>query len=447
MVSTFMRRAAVVVALTAAGGCTIHKAEAPPVSGPSTLALSLTMNAIPDSISQDGGSQSSIRILAIGADGRPKAAVPLRIDMRVNGSAQDYGTLSARTLVTNNDGIATVVYTAPPSPASGLFTGCPSSPLIGNCVEIIATATATDFSTAQPQSVQIRLVPPGVILPPPTTPSACFTMSPSAITANTTITFTAGTLSGGVCGPPSADITAFAWTFGDGGSASGRVVSHSFSAANTYNVTLTETNDRGISASVTQAITVGFATLPTPVFTVSPANPAVGQPVFFNASTSTAGLGHTISSYRWTFGDGTTGSGVMVSHAFTAAGVYNVQLTVTDEAGQSATSTGTPVTVGSGSGSPTALFTYSPPSPVPAGTSVTFDASPSTGTAAGSAPVMYQWQFECPSAGCTSANAVATTTQPRIAHPYNTAGTFTITLTVFDSAGRSGSTSRLITVF
>ena len=39
----------------------------------------------------------------------------------------------------------------------------------------------------------------------------------------------------------------------------------------------------------------------------------------------------TIVSYDWGFGDNTTGSGVTVSHTYTAVGIYDVELTVTDD--------------------------------------------------------------------------------------------------------------------
>ena len=90
----------------------------------------------------------SIQVTAIGPDGRPKAALPLRMDMFVGGVGQDYGTLSGRNIVTNSSGVASVVYTAPPSPTAGISGTCKGLP--GNCVDIVATATGLGFETAAP---------------------------------------------------------------------------------------------------------------------------------------------------------------------------------------------------------------------------------------------------------------------------------------------------------
>ncbi|MGH9140504.1 MAG: hypothetical protein ACRD2I_05110, partial [Vicinamibacterales bacterium] len=166
---THFRRAAIALALLATAGCTVKSTEQPPLSGPSGLALSLQVNAVPDSISQDGGSQSSLKITAIGANGKGLSGLALRLDMYVDGVPQDYGTLSARSVVTDSGGTATAVYTAPPSPVNGLFGTCSGLP--GNCVSIVATASASDFATANPEQVIIRLVPTGVILPPASSPT------------------------------------------------------------------------------------------------------------------------------------------------------------------------------------------------------------------------------------------------------------------------------------
>jgi subtilisin family serine protease len=58
----------------------------------------------------------------------------------------------------------------------------------------------------------------------------------------------------------------------------------------------------------------------------------------FNASASTDSDG-SIVSYAWTFGDGTTGSGVEVNKTYSAAGTYSVKLTVTDNAGATGSQT------------------------------------------------------------------------------------------------------------
>src|SRR5258706_11408902 len=232
----------------ALGGCTVHQTEAPGLSGPSGLALTIRVAASPDSISQDGGSQSSIQVTASGPGGKGKAALPLRMDMFVGGVGQDYGTLSARTIVTDSSGVAKVVYTAPPSPTAGIFGTCKSLP--GNCVDIVATASGLGFETATPESVTIRLVPPGVILPPAGAPTASFTVTPTPVQLNVRSTFDA---SASVPGLGASSITSYAWTFGDGGTASGRTVTNSYSTIGTFTVSLTVTNDRGLSKTTTQS--------------------------------------------------------------------------------------------------------------------------------------------------------------------------------------------------
>jgi serine protease len=55
----------------------------------------------------------------------------------------------------------------------------------------------------------------------------------------------------------------------------------------------------------------------------------------FDGSGSTDDLG--ITSYSWSFGDGQTGSGAVVSHSYTASGTFTAVLTVTDTASQTDT--------------------------------------------------------------------------------------------------------------
>ena len=254
---TYIRRAAVAFALLAAAGCTVKSTQPPPLTGPSGLALTLNVNAIPDAISQDGGSQSSVKVTAIGPDGKPISGLPLRLDMFVGGVPQDYGTLSARSIVTNSDGVATAVYTAPPSPAGGVFGTCSGLP--GNCVTIKATPTSTNFTTANPEQVLIRLVPTGVILPPASLPTAAFTFSPTPATVGVLLRFDASTSE---IGNGASQIVSYAWDFGDGKTATGKQPTHTFDTGATFTVSLTVTNDRALSASTSRSVTV---TTPIPV--------------------------------------------------------------------------------------------------------------------------------------------------------------------------------------
>jgi PKD repeat protein len=106
-------------------------------------------------------------------------------------------------------------------------------------------------------------------------------------------------------------------------------------------------------------------------------------------------------------------------------------LTVTDEAGQIGTTT---QQVAVGTGAPSASFISVV---VNAAThTMGFDASASTAQS-GSTIVAYSWSF-----GDFSANGSGRTTT----HPYPATGTFSVTLTVTDNLGRTGSTTQSVSV-
>lgn len=412
--------------------CTVSKSEAPPLTGPSELALSVRVTATPDSVSLDGGSQSAVVVEARDVNGAPRPGLPVRLDIFVGQTAQDCGQLSARNVVTGSDGRAFSVFTAPAMPLP-----LPQCQGFSGVVTIAAIPSGNNFDTSQRQSATIRMVPPGVILPPASTPTPCFTVSPTNPTANTQVRFTGGTLISGVCESATSDIISFAWNFGDGGTGSGQTVTHSFAVANTYNVTLTETNDRGLSASRTQTVAVGAGAVPTATFVVSPTSAVVGAQLFFDASGSRAGAGHTIVQYRWNWGDGDPQSvrtGPTEDHDFTAAGTYTVVLTVIDESGQQANFS-KEITVGTGN--PVAVFTFSPTSPT-VGTSVNFDANSST-TSGGATILQYTWSF-----GDGSASQTLTT--PNVAHTFAAAASYIVTLTIKDSQARAGTSTQTVTV-
>jgi hypothetical protein len=103
------------VALAFAGGCTVHQAEAPPLTGPSEFALSVTMTASPDTLVSGGQQQSSISVQARDAGGGPKAnqSFQLYAYTIVEDVSVPIGTLSTDRVVTGADGRATAIYTMP----------------------------------------------------------------------------------------------------------------------------------------------------------------------------------------------------------------------------------------------------------------------------------------------------------------------------------------------
>jgi PKD repeat protein len=308
-------RALLVLALAAAvAGCTVKKTEPPPLSGPSVLSLSLSLAANPDTIAQDGASQSQIVVSARDANAQPVRSLAVRLDLVVDGAVQDFGKLSAKNIVTGSDGTATVFYTAPPS--------------VDNIdrqvtVFIYATPVSNDATAAYPRSISIKLVPPGVI-EPPTGTAPEFTITPTAPIEDSTVNFVAAI---------DNNVVSYHWSFGDGGTATGRIADHVYRNPNNYLVTLTVTDATGATRQRSKDVSVAPGEVPKAEFTFSPTEPQPNQTVFFSGAQSTPADGRSIISYRWDFGDGATGSGISVSHKYTREGTFNVNLTVTDNAG------------------------------------------------------------------------------------------------------------------
>lgn len=328
--------------LAASAACTVHGVDVPDVAGPSEFAQSVAVTALPDSILQDGASQSSIAIVVRDPNGKGSSGVTVRLQTAVNGTVQDYGTLSAKTVVTGTDGKATAVYTAPPPP--------PSLGGFGNYVTILATPIGSNFQTAVTQTAEVRLVPPGVVLPAASTPTADFVVTPTPVSASVPVNFDASKscATQSACSS-TAGLTGFQWNFGDGSSGVGQTTTHTFTSPGTYSVTLTVTNDRGLSASKTTAVSVATTANPTAVIDVSTgATPITTASVInLTAERSTASSGRTLTQFNWNLGTVDTNlvsgqpfpSGLRQAVQYKTPGVYTVILSVLDDAGQKATAT------------------------------------------------------------------------------------------------------------
>jgi hypothetical protein len=78
-----------------------------------------------------------------------------------------------------------------------------------------------------------------------------------------------------------------------------------------------------------------------------PATANVGQNVTFDASKS-VDIGRVVS-FKWSFGDGTNGTGAVVSHSYNEQGTFQVELNVTNNEGKSSLKTFT-ITIGNSLG-------------------------------------------------------------------------------------------------
>jgi PKD repeat protein len=152
-------------------------------------------------------------------------------------------------------------------------------------------------------------------------------------------------------------IASYSWNFGDSSTGSGAIVTHSFSTAGTYSVTLTVTDNAVLASSPTSSSVVITDRPPTVSFVASSNSTTTGRAVTISITASDPD--GSVSAIKVDWGDGTIDnlSGVTTgdSHIYTLSGssskTFTVTLTVTDNSGSSASKIAT-VTVQPISGSP-----------------------------------------------------------------------------------------------
>ena len=174
-------------------------------------------------------------------------------------------------------------------------------------------------------------------------------------------------------------------------------------------------------------------TTPLAKFTASPAFDYPPLETTFDASASSSPNG-AIVSYDWDFGDGETGSGLVVTHTYEEKGQYSVTLVVTDSEGQTGAKT---LVVEALNRVPTASFEVNKYW-VGIHDTIRFDASDSEDP--DGEIIQYLWSFGDGTLG-----------EGRIVeHAYNSQNGVgwkpQVTLTVIDEDGGTGTTTRTINV-
>lgn len=256
-------------------------------------------------------------------------------------------------------------------------------------------------------------------------PTASFTHDPDVPDPGDVVTFDASESF-----DPEDDTLTYEWNLGDGTTASGVEVTHTYAVPGEVTVTLTVMDEFGQTDVMTTTLRVNEA--PNADFSHTPALPNEDEQVEFDATDSGDPDGD-IVEYEWDFGDGSveTTTAPIRRHTYAIGdyGEHDVTLTVTDNDD----ATDEVIKTIRINAFPRAAFDVVNDRVI-RNESVEFDASASVDRdpGLGGAIETYEWDF--------GDGTTQTTTDPTVEHTYTTGGEKTVTLRVVDNDGASHDT-------
>jgi gliding motility-associated-like protein len=211
-------------------------------------------------------------------------------------------------------------------------------------------------------------------------------------------------------------ITAYYWNYGDGVLDTTNVRTHTYANPGAYDVKLIIADLNGCRDTLIKPDYIKVYG-PTIGFGSNIPGTCPNSSITFLDQTITDGI-HPIVNWTWDFGDGTpiiTNGAATATHMYTASGIYNVTLTVTDSYGCSQSLV-----------KPSFVTISSPVANFGSATLFTCQGQPVAFTDSSTGPgLTYLWNF---GDGTTSASANPT-------HQYNADGNYTITLSITDIYG------------
>lgn len=225
-------------------------------------------------------------------------------------------------------------------------------------------------------------------------------------------------------------VNAFAWSFGDGGSASGETPQYIFKKPGTYSVTLTITGEARGACSPLDTDVAEYIVVAAPELSIGgPDRAAAGMPDTFTAVLDKLGNASPLG-YSWSVSDGATYEGREISHTFAEPGEYFITLQTQLSGGTKACNTleiRRKIIVNA---APDPVIDA--PDQVAVGQSVRFDAGMSSDS--DGAVAKYDWAF---GDGATAGTVQAV-------HRFDEPGEYDVTLTVTDDAAVGNSAQTVV---
>lgn len=222
---------------------------------------------------------------------------------------------------------------------------------------------------------------------------------------------------------PDGDPLTYRWDFGDGTTAVGPIVSHTYAEAGNYQVTLV-VNDGKDS---TQAMAMVAVFNHTPIANAGgPYSGEKNTPIRFDGTASTDADNDPLVLYIWDFGDDTFANGATPAHTYAKSGTYTVTLFVYDNNNYSL-----PAHVQVTVTNTAPIARLSGPAAGLKSSVLTWDGSDSSD--ANGDPLSYHWNF--------GDGSSLTTSTPTATHSYATLGSYRVTLTVNDGETNSSPAS------
>jgi PKD repeat protein len=305
----------------------------------------------------------------------------------------------------------------------------------GGASDIRLTATNAGGSSTKIRTAYIVVSAPGSsgntlaisgVIQPHAAPVAAFSASPVSGTTPLRVQFTDQSTGGP---------TGWAWDFDNDGTVDStqQNPSYTYTAAGTYAVKLTATNDIGSDDEVRAgsiAVTAPSEAQSAMAFAAFIATPTSGTaPLTVQFTDQSTGIPW---FWRWDFGDGNTSTSRSPSYTYCSPGIYVTSLAVSADAATWTIPAVRTITVSTASGIP----------------GVTFTASPTSGTApltvqfrdsSSGSPISWAWDFENDGTGDS--------TEQNPVHTYSAAGTYSVRLTASNAIGSNSQTrSGYITV-